>query len=159
MLARAINSISDLTFKEKVHSRYLQLVQDRIDVFRDMISSLIDDAQNDAKGSAGDKHETGLSMMHLEQEKLSAKLREAIDQKVILERLPLISSRIIAPGCLVRSSGFVFYISTALPKIVENGKTVFAVSPVSPIGSSLLGKAVGESISLQGKVYTIEAVE
>jgi hypothetical protein len=32
----------------------LQLVQDRIDVFKDMIVALTEDSKNDAKGSAGD---------------------------------------------------------------------------------------------------------
>ena len=45
--------------KLQILNYYKQLVQDRIDVFQDMISGLTDDAQNDAKGSAGDKHETG----------------------------------------------------------------------------------------------------
>ncbi len=57
------------------------MVQDRIDVFKDMISGLTEDSKNDAKGSAGDKHETALSMMHIEQEKLTNKLKEAIRAK------------------------------------------------------------------------------
>ena len=46
-----------------------------------MISDLAQDAQNDAKGSAGDKHETALAMMHIEQEKLNQKLAEIVGQK------------------------------------------------------------------------------
>jgi hypothetical protein len=42
---------------------------------------LQEDSKNDAKGSAGDKHETALSMMHIEQEKLNYKLREVVTQK------------------------------------------------------------------------------
>jgi hypothetical protein len=38
-----------------------------------MIAALTEDSKNDAKGSAGD-HETALSMMHIEQEKLNYKL-------------------------------------------------------------------------------------
>jgi hypothetical protein len=53
-----------MIFKQKIYQYYLQLVQDRIDVFRDMIAALTEDSKNDAKGSAGDKHETALSMMH-----------------------------------------------------------------------------------------------
>jgi hypothetical protein len=45
-------------FQTKIHTHYLQLVQDRIDVFKDMIVALTEDSKNDAKGSAGDKHET-----------------------------------------------------------------------------------------------------
>ena len=38
-------------------------------------------ANEESKSSAGDKHETALSMMHIEQEKLTNKLKEAITQK------------------------------------------------------------------------------
>jgi predicted RNA methylase len=69
-----------MIFKQKIYQYYLQLVQDRIDVFRDMIAALTEDSKND-KGSAGDKHETALSMMHIEQEKLNYKLREVVTQK------------------------------------------------------------------------------
>ena len=61
--------------KQHILNRYKQLIQDRIDAFQDMILGLTVDAQNDAKGSAGDKHETALAMMHLEQEKLNFKLK------------------------------------------------------------------------------------
>ena len=63
-----------MTFKQKIYNYYVQLVQDKIDAFRDMIAALMEDSKNDAKGSAGDKHETALSMMHIEQEKLKSKL-------------------------------------------------------------------------------------
>ena len=55
-----------MTFKQKIYDYYEQLVQDRIDVFRDMIAALTEDSKNDAKGSAGDKHETALSMMQIQ---------------------------------------------------------------------------------------------
>jgi predicted RNA methylase len=42
-----------MIFKQKIYQYYLQLVQDRIDVFRDMIAALTEDSKNDAKGSAG----------------------------------------------------------------------------------------------------------
>ena len=62
--------------KKQILEHYQLLLQDKIDVFRDLISNLTIDSQNDAKGSAGDKHETALAMMHLEQEKLNYKLKE-----------------------------------------------------------------------------------
>ena len=86
-----------MNLKQKVHHYYLQQVQDKIDVFRDMIVALTEDAKNDAKGSAGDKHETALSMMHIEQEKLNHKLKEVIDQKAILDKIdPTVVSNKIA---------------------------------------------------------------
>ena len=76
-----------MTLKEQILIRHHQLLQDKIDVFRDMIFGLTNDAQNDAKGSAGDKHETTLSMMHIEQEKLNHKLKEILNQRAILDKI------------------------------------------------------------------------
>ena len=109
-----------MTFKQKIHQRYLQLVQDRIDVFRDMIAALTEDSKNDAKGSAGDKHETALSMMHIEQEKLNHKLKEVLVQKAILEKIDSTTiAKTIIVGSLVKANGFYLYLSAALPKIIR----------------------------------------
>ena len=120
-------------FKQKTHTYYLQLVQDRIDVFRDMISALTEDSKNDAKGSVGDKHETALSMMHIEQEKLNHKLSEVLAQKAILDKMdPLKVSETIALGSLVKANGIYLYLSVALPKVAIEGVNVIALSPHSP---------------------------
>jgi hypothetical protein len=50
-----------------------------------MIAALTEDSKNDAKGSAGD-HETALSMMHIEQEKLNYKLGSGYP-KAILDKI------------------------------------------------------------------------
>jgi transcription elongation GreA/GreB family factor len=148
-----------MTIKQQILNRYKQLLQDRIDVFQDMISGLTEDAQNDAKGSAGDKHETALSMMHIEQEKLNYKLKEVLEQKKILNTIDeTITHKVIALGSLVTVNEMMLFISTALPKINLNDKTIFAVSPQSPLGSQLMGNEVGVSFDMNGKEYTIESV-
>ena len=146
--------------KQQILQQYEQLVQDQIDVFQDMISGLTIDAQNDAKGSAGDKHETALSMMHLEQEKLNHKLKEVLDQKNILDRIDVSSThQKVALGSLVQTNGMLLFISTALPKITIDNKTVFALSPQSPLGSQLMGKSIGFSAEVNEKQYKIESLE
>jgi len=148
-----------MTFKQKIILRYKQILQDRIDVFQDMISSLTIDAQNDAKGSAGDKHETALSMMHLEQEKLNYKLREILEQKAILDKIDGSQThKKVALGSLVQANGMTLFISTALPKLTIEDKTILALSPQSPLGSKLLGNEVGIEFDMNGKPYTIESV-
>ncbi|WP_418263276.1 hypothetical protein [Flavobacterium faecale] len=149
-----------MTFKQKIHSYYSQQVQDRIDVFRDMISGLTEDAKNDAKGSAGDKHETALSMMHLEQEKLNAKLSEVIAQKAVLEKInPEIVAETISLGSLVKANGIYLYLSLALPKINIDGTNVIALSPQSPLGNKLIGNKVGFTFEINGTKYLIEEIE
>lgn len=148
-----------MTFKQKIHAHYQQLVQDRIDAFRDMISALADDAQNDAKGSAGDKHETALSMMHIEQEKFTQKLKEFIDQKAVLDRIDAEASLSkVVLGSLVKANESYLFVSSALPKITIGNVAVIALSPQSPLGNKLIGKEVGDSFEISGTVYTINAI-
>ncbi len=145
--------------KQQILQRYKELLQDRIDVFQDMISGLTIDAQNDAKGSAGDKHETALSMMHLEQEKLNHKLKEILEQKTILDKIEASQThKKVALGSLVQANEMILFISTALPKLSIDDKTIFAISPQSPLGSKLMGNEVGVSFDINGKTYIIESV-
>lgn len=124
-----------------------------------MISALTEDSKNDAKGSAGDKHETALSMMHIEQEKLNRKLSEYLEQKAVLDKIdPTKLSQKIALGSLVQANGILLFISSALPKITIDGKTVLALSPQSPLGSKLMGNEVGFSFEVNGTTYNIEQV-
>jgi len=145
--------------KQQVLQRYHQILQDRIDVFRDMISGLTEDAQNDAKGSAGDKHETALSMMHLEQEKLNHKLKEILDHKATLDKIdPNSNHNKIALGSMVQANGMLLFISAALPKINIDQSTIIAVSPQSPLGSKLMGNSEGFTFEINTSQFTVEKV-
>ena len=149
-----------MTFKQKIHQHYLQLVQDRIDVFKDMIVALTEDSKNDAKGSAGDKHETALSMMHIEQEKLNHKLKEVLAQKAVLDKIDSITTaKTIIVGSLVKANGIFLYVSAALPKIAVDGINVIALSPQSPLGNKLMGNEVGFEFEINGTKYIIEKIE
>jgi transcription elongation GreA/GreB family factor len=148
-----------MTFKQKIKQQHLLLLQDKIDVYQDMISGLSDDAQNDAKGSAGDKHETALSMMHLEQEKITQKLAEAIALQGILDRIEVSKTNsTIALGSSVKVNALQLFVSAALPKITVEGITVLSVSPQSPLGSQLMGKKQGDIVFVNGTTFTIHEV-
>lgn len=146
-----------MTFKQKIHQYYLQLVQDRIDAFKDMITALTEDSKNDAKGSAGDKHETALSMMHIEQEKFNTKLKEVLLQKAVLDKIDATkSAETIILGSLVKANGIYLYLSLALPKITIEGISVIALSPQSPLGNKLMGNKVGFTFEINTTKYVIE---
>jgi hypothetical protein len=149
-----------MTFKQKIYNHYNQLVQDKIDVFRDMIIALTEDSKNDAKGSAGDKHETALSMMHIEQEKLNTKLKEILSQKAVLDKMDSsVVAETIILGSLVKANGIYLYLSLALPKINIDGVNIIALSPQSPLGNKLMGNKVGFTFEINGTKYTIESIE
>jgi transcription elongation GreA/GreB family factor len=149
-----------MTFKQKIKSHYQNQLSEKINELRFMISDLAQDAQNDAKGSAGDKHETALSMMHLEQEKLNQKLAEIIAQKNVVDKIDADAIHTkVALGSLVQTNEMLFYISAALPKIQLENKTIIAVSPQSPLGSQLMGKSLGDEILINTNRFQIKAIE
>ena len=148
-----------MNLKQQVYQHYKQLLQDRTDVFQDMISGLSIDSQNDAKGSAGDKHETALSMMHIEQEKLNFKLREILQQKAILDKIDSNQRHSkIAIGSLVKTNGIWLFLATALPKINVNHISILAISPQSPLGNKLIGKEIGFCFEINSTKYIIEEI-
>jgi hypothetical protein len=121
---------------------------------------LTEDSKNDAKGSAGDKHETALSMMHIEQEKLNHKLAEVLQQKTILDKIDASKELdTIALGSLVKANGIYLYLSVALPKITIEGINVIALSPQSPLGAKLMGNQMGFTFEINSTQYLIESVQ
>lgn len=149
-----------MTFKQKIKTHYQNLLSEKINELRFMISDLARDAQNDAKGSAGDKHETALAMMHLEQEKLNHKLAENLNQKAIIDKIDASSKHNkIALGSLVQANEMWFYISGAMPKIQLEDKTIIAVSSESPLGNQLMGKSEGDEIQINSNSFQIRAIE
>lgn len=149
-----------MTFKKKLQLHYLELLNEKILNLKNQISDLAEDAQNDAKGSAGDKHEVGLSMMQLEQEKLSQQLKEVIIQKQFLEAIDCtIEHKFVTKGSLVSTDRLTFFITLALPKITIEKKEIIALSLQSPLGNAMKGKRQGDSFSfneIHCKIQTLE---
>jgi len=143
-------------FKQKILSKYQILLQDKIDIYQDLILSLTEDAQNDAKSSAGDKHETTLSKLHIEQEKIANKLKEAIEQQAILSKLEIsqVSNNVVL-GSLVITNHLTVFVCTALPKITVDNQTVFAISPQSPLGVQLMHKTIKAEFLVNQVSYKI----
>lgn len=146
-----------MLLKSQILSQYKSIVQEKIETLQKMISDLVIDAQNDAKGSAGDKHETAIAMMHLEQEKLTQKLKEVLEQKEVLDKIDISQiHNLVALGSLVKANETYFFVSAALPKISKESKDVFALSPHSPLGKEFMGKNVNDLVFFNGKSLKIE---
>ena len=124
-----------------------------------MIVALTEDSKNDAKGSAGDKHETALSMMHIEQEKLNRKLREVLEQKTVVDKIDSTTmAKTIIVGSLVKANGIYLYLSVALPKINVDGINIIALSPQSPLGNKLIGMQVNHAFEINTTKYFIQQI-
>lgn len=149
-----------VTLKEKTYRACYELVQQKIDAVQKNLHDLSDSAGNETKRTAGDKHETALAMLQIEQENNSRQLKELLQQKAILEKLDAsIQNEMAVRGSLVHSNNGIFYISLGLGKLKVEDDTVFAVSPEAPLGKLMLMKKVGEEFSFNNVDYSILKVE
>ena len=145
--------------KKDIIDTYLNYVSDKINQLEDLIKDLSLDALNDAKSSAGDKHETGLAMMHLEQEKMNAKLLDFIEQKKELLTINTeFDSKKIGKGSVIETDDFLFLVAVALPQVKYQEKTLFGLSLSAPLTLRLKDLSIGSEINIGSKTQTIISI-
>lgn len=149
-----------MTLKEKIYAHYLQLVNEKINRLQQVLADLKESGAGETKSTAGDKHETALAMIQIEQANMRSQLKEATSQKALLEKIdPSASAIQVANGSLVKTSKGYFFISLALGKAVVDGITVIAISPQSPLGSGLMRLIVKDTADINGSSFAIESIE
>jgi transcription elongation GreA/GreB family factor len=149
-----------MTFKEAVHTHCIKLVNEKILSLRQVLNDLRESASNETKSTAGDKHETALAMLQIEQENINKQLENVLAQKTAIERIVLANqSSQVANGSLVKTNKGYLFISIALGKITVDDKHVIALSPQSPLGLKLAGLKVNDAIEMNGVKYIIETIE
>ncbi len=117
-------------------------------------------ATSEDKSTAGDKHETGRAMMHLEQEKLHKQLAEAENMVADLQRIDSSNQQnTVQLGTLVFTDRTTFYMAAGLGKVTYENKDYFVVSVQAPIAKLMMGKRLGERFSLNGTEYVITGIE
>jgi len=137
--------------QEKVREQGLR-IEKQLTVIQEGLSS-------ETKSSAGDKHETGRAMLHLEREKLSEQLVSINQMNSILAKISTNSSRgVIHLGSLVYTSKGNYYISISAGRYVMPEAQVFCISAKTPMGKLLLGKAEGDVFTFNTESITILAV-
>lgn len=142
--------------RKELKQLVLDTLNNQIETIQNQISGLSQDAQNDAKSSAGDKHETGLAMMHLEQEKLNAKLIELLDmQQIALKLSENKTVEKVVLGSIVKTNKAVFYLSVPIQPVIYKNMQVFCVSVHAPLIQHLLNKEVGAEVTFNNISHKI----
>jgi transcription elongation GreA/GreB family factor len=145
--------------KLAVHRTVEQKVMERIHHLQLALDDAMEATADDSKSTAGDKHETGRAMSHLEQEKLSTQYTEALKLQEMLHRIdPSAENNSIALGSLAETSIGWLYLSVGLGQIDVKGTKVFCLTPMAPLGKVLLGKKAGDDIDWQGKKIKVLSV-
>lgn len=118
----------------------------------DADSSLADDT----KSSAGDKYETSREMIQQDINRYQSQLAVAIKDLDILNKIDHIQTfDHIGLGSLIQTDLGIYFISISIGLIKIGQDNIFVISPISPIGSVLIGKKVGDIISFNNKEQKI----
>ena len=129
-------------------------------MLQQVLADLKESGTNETKSTAGDKHETALAMLQIEQANKRNQLQEVMTQKNALEKInPALTSNTILNGSLIKTSRGYLFMSVALGKAVVEDKTVIALSPQSPLGQKLMSLSINSTASVNNIDYTIESIE
>jgi hypothetical protein len=148
-----------MALKEEVYEACKKEIKERMLFFHKILNDLTEGAQNDAKGSAGDKHETSLSMMQLEQEKIKKQVKEIQEMAAQLEKInPQLNSVKVSLGSLVQTSIGYFYIAVALGKLKLGNTDFYVISQHAPLAKQLLGLSLKQEIMMNSKKIIIQEI-
>lgn len=117
--------------------------------------SLIDSIQTDSKSSAGDKHETFKSMMHIEQEKMQTHIKMINQQINTLNQLKIEKKNRIENGTLIITDTKIFFIAASLGLVNISDQAYFIVSLDSPIIQFMKKQSINTAFTFQSSNYKI----
>jgi transcription elongation GreA/GreB family factor len=142
--------------KQNIYQHFLQLATEKVSILQARLNDLKESGANETKSTAGDKHETALAMVQIEQANSREQLKDALHQLNFLTKINIeVKSNKIINGSLVKTNKGYFFISVALGKAVVDGMEVIAISSNSPLGIKLLGLIVGEIAEINLNKYTV----
>lgn len=146
--------------KEQLYQLCLSFMEQRIQTATTALEQAREASNDDTKSSAGDKYETSREMMQQDIDRNKRLLIDAEDNLRLLKAIDVMPNPegIVKHGSLVSTNQGAFYISVSAGQLHPGDKTIFAISPVSPIGKLLLDKKKGSSFSFNGKEYVVENV-
>lgn len=149
-----------MNFKDSVHAHYQKILEDKIGMLENSLLELKEMGANESKSTAGDKHETALAMIQIEQDQLRNQLQDTISDLKIVQLLPREAKLdCIAPGSLIKTDVGYYYLSLALGKAIIMDNQVIALSNHSPLGKEFIGKRVNDIVEVNGRKYKIEAIQ
>jgi len=146
--------------KNQLYQQCLTFIEQRIQTADTALQQAREASNDDTKSSAGDKYETSREMMQQDIDRNKRLLIDAQDNLRVLQSIDAAQkSANVTHGSYVITSQGSFYISVSAGQLHVGDKTIFAVSPASPIGKLLLEKKKGDGFDFNGKKYSIENVE
>ena len=149
-----------MDFKQRVYEQCRQRIDEKISLLSHMLEELKESSSNETKSTAGDKHETALAMLQIEQENTGRQLKEAREQQLLFGKIDItINTTYVIQGSLVKTNRGWLFLSVGLGKIkLDDVATVIALSPQSPLGKKLVGLNVKDDVDVNNIRYVVEAI-
>ena len=110
-----------------------------------------EEANRETKSSAGDKYETGRSMMQLEKEKYAIQHGKVTVLREETLRIPIGEHEYAQLGSVVCTNLGWFYLSQGLGEIQIEEKTIRCISMKTPMGITLEGCENDDILNFRGK--------
>lgn len=145
--------------KIKVHEALTEALQQKHQELNAILRDASEGKSNDAKSSAGDKHEVGVTMVQLEQEKLGKQVQIIEEQLILLSRIDPAKKHLkVSLGSLVLCENQWYYFSIGHGILQIDNQAVFCLNPQAPLGIALLGKSEKDEVSFQGRKMVIQSI-
>ena len=141
--------------KKEIQSVCLRRLQQQLARLEDMMKHAQAEANKETKSSAGDKYETGRSMMQLEKEKFAQQHDRVSQQLEIVQKLDLGAHDEIQEGSLVDTNIGLFFISVGMEPFEIGDTTITCLSLSTPIGMSLDGLEEGDVVDFRDQEIEI----
>lgn len=116
------------------------------------------ESNTETKSSMGDKYETGRERLQQEIDTLQMQYFGLQQQFEVLRKLPVKTSAEVGNGTLVATDKGCFLIAVPLGDFAVGNRKIFGISPESPLAKAFRGKQVGETVTLNGNIQTIEQI-
>lgn len=134
-------------------------VEQRISRINAQIIQLQQSLSSETKSSAGDKHETGRAMIHLEREKLGKQLFDAEKMFGVLSKINIDeSTSSIRLGSLVYTSKQNYFLSISAGEFIKTKSSLFCISVGTPMAQLFLGKSAGDVVHFNGEEIYIDKI-
>lgn len=143
-----------MTDRKEIIAKLNQIVEEKIQQFQGMIDDLRS-SNTETKSSMGDKYETSREMLQQEIMQIQRQLAVFQEHQIQVRKLTEIVSETIKTGSIVKTTFGNFIIITSLGEFEMDGEKFVSISEQTPLAQQLMRKEVGDSFSIQQKIYLI----
>ena len=148
-----------MRIKRDLYNLCLENINKRISTIEKRLNAMVEARNSETKCVVGDKHETGRTMMHLEEEKNRIQYHEVDKERQQLLKIDIKKGfKKVESGSLINTSKGDYFISIGIGRVVLGDKTYYCISQASPIGKELIGKTKSDTVLFNNTYIQIKEI-